>query len=150
MSFAALSELIDNYPAPKEVGQGATQEEVTQFEETVDVSIRGDFAKFLLRYGWIDLAYTEIYGLGSDISPALELTKITLSERTEMYPALLKHLIPVYNDGAGNLYCINTISEGEPPIVFWNHELGMDQKPRQISSSFSEWLCQHISEMTDV
>ncbi|EKR75569.1 hypothetical protein LEP1GSC041_1591 [Leptospira noguchii str. 2006001870] len=53
-----------------------------------------------------------------------------------MNPKLPKYLIPVMNDGSGNLYCIDTRFV-EPFLVFWDHEIGKDQNGIY---HFSEWV----------
>lgn len=66
-----------------------------------------------------------------------------------MRPSLLPHLIPVMNDGGGNHYCLDTSQSHaeECAIVFWDHELGEEQTPEFVASSFEEWLTDLISEL---
>lgn len=46
---------------------------------------------------------------------------MTHSERTEVVDLPLPpHLLPIVNDGAGNLVCLDTKAAGEaPPVVAW-------------------------------
>jgi hypothetical protein len=60
---------------------------------------------------------------------------------------LAQHLIPVMNDGSGNLYCLDTSVADEPPIVFWDHEAGSDQTPEIESGSFASWLASRLDDL---
>ncbi|WP_061231596.1 SMI1/KNR4 family protein [Leptospira noguchii] len=73
----------------------------------------------------------------------MDLISVTESERVEMKPKLPKYLIPIMNDGSGNLYCIDTRFV-EPFLVFWDHEIGEDQIGTYY---FSEWLYRVVKNL---
>jgi cell wall assembly regulator SMI1 len=141
MEFSLVHQEIARF-IDKEGGNGASQLDITHAEAKLDVIIRGHYREFLLTYGWIRLGTIEVFGLGNDTPKHLSLIEITETERHEMYPPLERFLIPVLNDGSGNLFCINTAygNEAEPPVVFWDHELGTDQSLEPVAASFGEWL----------
>jgi SMI1-KNR4 cell-wall len=121
------------------LGKGATEIEIQEAQQAIGLPIRGDYRNFLLDFGWGGDGAFELYGLGSDVPPFLNLIAITLSERVEMSPPLRQELIPVMNDGWGNLYCLDASSEG-PRVVFWDHEGSRDQVPAVDAEDFSSWL----------
>ena len=120
------------------VGKGATEFDIQEAQQALDLSILGDYRKFLLDFGWGGAGNFELYGLGSDVPPHLNLIAITHSERTEMSPPLRQELIPVMNDGGGNLYCLDSAS-AKPCVVFWDHEGGEAQNPAVEAEDFSSW-----------
>ena len=140
MTFEELEKVILIFP-DGDLGRGATEEEVAAAEDTLGVEIRGGFRDFLRRFGWGEISYLSIYGLGIGIPPYLDLVQITMSERTEMSPRLPAHLVPVMNDGGGNLFCLDTSANmNEPPVVSWAHDEGESQTPVTIAQDFVSWL----------
>ena len=121
------------------VGKGATEADVQEAQQGLGLLIQGDYRKFLLDFGWGGVGHFELYGLGADVPSFLNLLTITHSERTEMSPPLRRTLIPIMNDGGGNLYCLDSTSAG-PRVVFWDHEAGDAQVPAAESENFSSWF----------
>lgn len=80
-----------------------------------------------------------------DVPPYLDLVAVTESERTQMRPALPSHLIPIMNDGGGNLYCLDASQAGEPTVVFWAHTLGEEQVPEAVASDFVSWMEEQLA-----
>jgi cell wall assembly regulator SMI1 len=145
MTFDELRTLL-NRSGPLEVGKGATKAEIEAAEQALGVSIRGDYRGFVQEYGWGGVGYIELYGLGDDVPPHLNLVDITQSERTEMSPCLRTELLPIMNDGGGNLYCLDTKPDG-PKVVFWDHEDTADQAPVVDAPDFSAWLASKLAGM---
>lgn len=125
------------------VGKGASELEVQEAQKALGLLIHGDYRSFLLDFGWGGVEGLELYGLGSDVPQFLNLITITHSERTEMHPPLRQELIPIMNDGGGNLYCLDTASVG-PQVVLWDHEGGDAQIPTVEANDFSSWLAEFI------
>jgi hypothetical protein len=125
-------------------GRGAGEAEISSAEEALGVRIGGHYRQFLLLLGWGGVESIEVFGLGSDVPPFLDQVAITRSERTEMQPALPKHLLPVASDGGGNHHCLDTAVRGEPPVVLWNHELAEDQVPELEAESFGAWIVEQL------
>ncbi|AKV00499.1 hypothetical protein AKJ09_07162 [Labilithrix luteola] len=90
-----------------------------------------------------------MFGLGDDTPTFLELVKIAISERTEVGCPIPVELVPLQNDGLGNLYCITTKPEEAGAIVFWDHEGGPHQVPDRIAPSFAEWLVQLLDDLDE-
>lgn len=121
------------------VGRGATEAAVKRAESELGVPIRGDYRQFLLELGWGGVAGVVLYGLGDDVPDYLDLVKVTLGERTEMHPRLRHHLVPVMNNGGGDLYCLDTTTPG-PRVVGWWHEEDESQTPTDEAADFATWL----------
>lgn len=146
MLFAALEQRILAFPERFTSGKGAAVAEIEDAEHQLGLKITGGYREFLLRFGWMDIGLVELFGIGEDIPPYLNLVIVTLSERSEMRPNLALMLLPFHNDGFGNLYCLDMAASvgDEHPVVFWNHECGSGQIPEPVSNSFAEWLSAEI------
>jgi len=134
----------------KEHGGGATDIEISNAENSLSVAFSESYRSFLRRIGWGRFSHQELYGLGSDTPAYLELVKNTFVERETMGPTMPSHLVPVMNDGAGNHFCLDTSTcvNGECPVVFWDHEQGVNQKPEVVASSFDIWMVALLTELS--
>ncbi|WNG52948.1 SMI1/KNR4 family protein [Archangium minus] len=135
--------MLERTPS-RSLGQGASEAEINTASVRLGVNLAGGYRLFLQRFGWGGVGSIELFGLGADVPPYLNLTAMTLSEREEMSPALPGHLIPFMNDGGGNLYCLDSRVEGEPPVVFWDHTAGKQQNPSLVASDFMAWLTERV------
>jgi hypothetical protein len=137
--------------ANDECGAGVSMKEVFDAEHRLKLRFPASYRSFLLEVGWAAIGHSEIYGLGPDVPPHLELVAMTTSERSDVTPALPRHLLPIQNDGFGNHFCLDTsaLSANECPVVFWNHELGKDQVPERISESFWAWIRDVLESTAD-
>lgn len=142
MHFNEIKQLILSSHS-KLAGQGASEDEIVDAELQIGLCIHGDYRWFLREFGWGGVNTIEIYGLGQDVPAFLNLVTITLSERSEMIPRLRRTLLPIMNDGGGNLYCLDVDSVG-PQVVFWDHEAGEDQIPSIVAGDFTSWLREKI------
>lgn len=117
-------------------------DEVEHAERVLDVTFGSSYRSFLVDFGWISVGPLELNGLGADVPPYLDLVKLTLWERTEAGNPLPAHLIPIMNNGGGDLYCLDgsSSSGGECPVVFYDHELGDTQQPPTVAANFATWL----------
>jgi hypothetical protein len=141
-ALAAFAEMTDRL-----TGNGAREAEITEAEHALSIAIRGSYREFLRIFGWGGRNAFEMYGLGEDVPPYLSLVGITRSERTEMEPPLPPYLLPLMNDGGGNLYCLDTrIAIVEPPVVLWLHDESVDQVPAIQASAFVAWFARLLEE----
>lgn len=124
-----------------EFGGGASEAEIDRAAQALGVPIVGGYRAFLRRFGWGGIPGYVFYGLGEGVPSYLDLVAMTQSERTEMFPPIPRHLLPIMNNGAGDHFCLDTgASESEPPIVTWYHEDGPAQDPEHAGSDFVAWL----------
>ena len=135
----------------KEFGKGASLDEIKLAQVELSVRFPDSYIAFLRQFGWGRVAHFELYGLGTDVPPYLDLVRVTCSEREEMEPRLKMYLIPIMNDGGGNHYCLDStrLENGECPVVFWDHELGRDQVPDQVGENFVSWLSDKVDELSE-
>ena len=146
VNFSDIERFITNFQADKSFGSGASEEAIHSVEAKLGVKIAGSYRLFLSRYGWADIGSNEIYGLGDDVPLHLELVSNTFWERNEAFRRLPAHMVPVYNDGLGNLYVLNTdqVINDENPLCFWDHESLPDQPAEYIAASFAAWFCNEL------
>lgn len=107
------------------LGRAASSDDVIRAEDELGVTIPGSYRLFLLEFGWGGVGDWELYGLGPTVPFHLNLVRLTCSERSEMMPPLPHHLLPIMNDGGGNLLCLDMARQrpdGENPIVMRYHE----------------------------
>ncbi|NOT01739.1 MAG: SMI1/KNR4 family protein [Phycisphaerales bacterium] len=137
----ALFDQIRNLPST-EHGAGAPLQHIRQAEKTLSNRFSESYRRFLSTLGWVDGPTLMLAGLGHDTPAHLDLIRTVQSERTLFEPQIPAHLLPIMNDGAGNNYCLDCRSfvNGECQVVFWNHELLVDQTPETVSPSFVQWL----------
>jgi hypothetical protein len=123
-----------------EHGDGATDEEVRQTVSRLG-DLPKDYREFLKDFGWIAVGPFEIFGLGHDVPDYLNVLTVTLSERIDA--GLSDHLIPVMNDGGGNLLCLDISArdaQDQVPLVYWDHETPTSGDVTRVANSFSDWL----------
>jgi len=88
---------------------------IADAEAQLQVPIAGAYKRFLSDFGWGGARGLEIFGLGDSVPTHLDLIALTTSERLEMHPHLPSHLLPLANSGTGDLFCLDTRIEHEPP-----------------------------------
>jgi SMI1-KNR4 cell-wall len=100
-----------------------------------------DYRAFLEDFGWVSLGPHEVFGLGVDIPPYLDVARVNDGEWTE--GQLPRHLLAVMNDGAGNLSCIDLAATAEgdaQTVVLWDHEVSPSEGPIPLATTFSDLL----------
>lgn len=148
MTFDELAETMQRSPS-KSLGRGASETEINTASARLGVNLAGGYRHFLQRFGWGGVGSIELFGLGADVPPYLNLTAMTLSEREEAAPALPLYLIPLMNDGGGNLFCLDSRMADQPPVVFWDHTAGEQQEPVQVAPDFLAWLAERVARELD-
>ncbi len=145
MTYEELRERL-NSDANVERGTGVAIDEVDHAERLLDVVFGSSYRSFLIDFGWVSVGSIELYGLGADIPPYLDVVKETLWERIEAGRPLPHHLIPIVNTGGGDHYCLDSsrVIAGECPIVFYDHELDASQEPSTVAADFATWLAEKV------
>lgn len=107
-----------------------------------------DYKEFLAGFGWLEFGAFEVYGLGKGNPGHIDVTRMTLLERSEPMVPLPESWVCVVNDGAGNLASFDTnhVASQSSPISLWDHELGCDQDPDTLAPSFFDWLTELLRE----
>jgi hypothetical protein len=106
-------------------GAALTEADVAAVEQRLGVSFPDDYRAFLLQINggvprpgkWVK----QIFSLGSDVPPdaSFEVAYDNLKVRQERIP---RRMIPVADDGGGNLYCISTTGTDRGVVYYWFHE----------------------------
>lgn len=143
MTFDSLIHTLESFET-KSFGRGAPDEEIDAASRRLGVALRGGYRDFLRRFGWGGVGSLELFGLGPDVPAWLDLVSVTESERSEAHPALPRTLVPLLNNGGGNLYCLEASAPGEPPVVYWDHTRGEQQVPEPVAPDFSSWLADRL------
>lgn len=149
MNFDLLGRRLATTPACK-VGRGASSRAVADAEAVLGVVFPPSLREYLTRFGWVEMADREFFGLGDGVPQFLELVRITTSERTEAGAPLPRSLIPLLNDGGGNLYCVVATpgSSNDGMVVLWDHEQGAEQVPEVCAADLESWLESVLNDVT--
>lgn len=146
MNFEEIAQMILSFPK-KDLGTGVDDHEIESAVHTLNIPICGGYRRFLRRFGFARIADFDVFGLGNGIPRYLHLVVVTESERNDVDPPLPEHLLPIMNNGGGDLVCLDTrASPEEPPIVMWWHEDGPDQVPEPTATDFLSWLSTMVEE----
>ena len=139
---------------PVAYGRGAASNEIEMAERECGLTFPKSYKEFLLHLGWIDCPFITVCGLGSDADWRTNLMAIVQSwwHEVDADIRLPRNLIPVVDDGSGNVYCLDVsqMQESECPVVFWDHESfeGAEQVPVRVGSDFYSWLVNEIAELS--
>jgi len=125
------------------LGTGATNEEIIDAERQLGVTLPESYRRFLREFGWGEVGHCDLFGLGAGVPGHLELVEMVESERTDYMPLTPEHLVPIMNDGGGNLYCLDTarITGGDCPVVIHDHEL---DEIDDVAETFLAWLAEEL------
>lgn len=148
MEFTQVKQQLRFHPV-QSFGKGATTADIQYAEKRLHVTLPTSYKQFLLEFGWGGIEDFEVFGVGQGCPKYLDVVKVTESERYEMEPSLKRDLVAILNDGFGNHYCLDTgkMSQGECPVVFWDHEAELTQTPEKVSKTFGDWL---VSLVVDI
>lgn len=129
------------------MGTGVGEADIESAQQSLGVAFPVALREYLRLFGHLELGHFELYGLGAELPKYLQLVAMTVSERTESGCPLPHELVPILNDGGGNLYCIDTRTCGAGRVVLWDHTLGVDQEPEQQSASLLDWIGSLLSAL---
>jgi cell wall assembly regulator SMI1 len=118
-------------------------------ERELGVTFPPDLKQYLARFGHIEVGHLEFFGLGDQIPDYLNLVRVTTIERTESGCPLPSDLVPLLNDGGGNLYCIAAGGSRSGQVLFWDHDAGPDQEPEVCASSLETWASELLTDLEE-
>jgi hypothetical protein len=90
---------------------------------------------FLADFGWLQIGSAEVFGLGQGVPTYLNLELEMVAEREVFEPGLPAKLLPMMNDGGGNLVCVDCADTREA-MALWDHSEGLVD----LNQSFCDWL----------
>lgn len=146
----AKTELFTPPPPPAD-------EAVAHASSALDITFPQSFVSFMQKSRPMQLPLcAKFYWIGGESLGAENIVAANRRERGESSSPLPDFLVAFYNDGMGNQVCFNTrcrSESGEYSIVFWDHELGVDENVSAserasehresagvVASSFPDWL----------
>lgn len=146
MDYDKISDRLRSI-AEKEVGLGATPDDIARAERQLGSRLPEGYRCFLREFGWGGVGHWELFGLGPDVPFHLDLVRTTLSERSDVTtPRMPAHLVAVMNDGSGSHYCLDVdrMTGGEAPVVHWDHAQDESQEPMTVADDFASWLWERL------
>lgn len=133
-----IRELLEKVPRFQDdpLPKGATEAEISAFEERVKIKLPEDHREFLkiVNGAWVDPG---IFGIRPS-DPYLDI-EATLA----FFPSWRERgWIPVAADGCGNLYVLTTMKELGPrdPVFFSDHEYNRNSPRYIVASDFEHFL----------
>ncbi len=126
-------------------GDGVSAEKISDFERQLDLILPADFKAYLSRFGWLEFESEECFGLGVGIPAYLDLVQIVSTERVAGLPC---HLLPIRNNGFGDLDCIDLMASGLDisVIVCFEHDT---HAMTVIAHGFDQWLEELLALIAD-
>jgi hypothetical protein len=127
-------------------GTGASAAMIKEAEERLGVTFPAVVTDYLQRFGWLAVGSEEFYGLGTDVPSHLSLVENAAWEREQSGCPVPHNLVPIYNDGFGNLACVD-VGDPRGRVAFWDHDGGEDQQPDEVAVSLDVWLADQIARL---
>lgn len=125
-------------------------------EETIAAAERrlGSFPAvyrdFLRRFGFLWIGSAAFYGLGADAPSWLNLVSATEEARAAASNPLPAHLLPVRDNGGGDLYCLDTrqaAATGESPVLYWDHARQLNPADDLVAPDFAAFLMTYVEAL---
>lgn len=135
-------------------GRGATEEQISDCENKLNVRLPLSYRQFLKDYGWGYFGSLElIAGLGDDIpqewSRGANVLHIVNDERRGPL-SIPERAIPFCQNGAGDWYALDCShsDRDESPVVFVAHErVGTGEfSAEKCADSFADWIFRMLSD----
>jgi cell wall assembly regulator SMI1 len=126
-----------------EGGAGASVEEVASLESKLAIRLPRDYRVYLNEFGWLEVDHYEFFGIGVDIPSYLNLQLVVPEEWSAGLP---KTLLPIWNNGGGDLDCIDLRSSGDDvsTIVCYRHATA---EIEFVASDVKSWLCEKLNDV---
>lgn len=129
-----------------------SEADLEMIEERVGQKLPDDFREFLSQFGECDLEEYAVFPTdGGGVAPGTFFGKTILSAIDDFAERLPVSVIPINDDGAGNLICISLQSDSYGKVYFQSHSVAYDQTDDdvdaakfatlvELSDSFSEFI----------
>ena len=142
-SFDDLLRRLREMPAG-ESGTGVDEQEVAEAERELGVSFPPGFRSFLREIGWLAAVETEVFGLGEEISPRMNVRTITAEMRGQGLPS---SAVAIARDTAGAVYCLDASYSGpyESPVYRWQPAEATESPLEYVGHDFSSWLWMRLA-----
>jgi hypothetical protein len=120
------------------IGEGVSQNRVTEAEKSLGVKFPADYRKFLTTCGWLAGLGAELSGLG-DERGTIDVDQLTKQWRTSHQPIAHDRIV-IGIDGRGGYYWIKS-GDTKCVVMYWDHELEEDEVA---SPTLVPWLRKQI------
>lgn len=146
---AAIAGLRRKSILAAEVVPVPTDSQIRDTEQKLGIKFPPSFLTYLQEANDVQLRYWETYWVGDESLGWRNIVAANEAERDTDAP-LPSYLVAFFNNGCGDQLCFDTrhrSSEGEYPIVFWDHELSVDDNLADLTvmaDDFAEWLQQEV------
>lgn len=127
-----------------EGGNGASEEIIQDAENKLGLKFPSDYRDYLMEFGWLEVEHYEFFGVGSGIPKYLDLKLVASEEWGE--GGLYENLLPIWNNGGGDLYCIDLkqSTNDKSIICAFYHE---NRQTEMVATSFENWLTEKLAEL---
>ena len=113
-----------------------TEVEVHAVEAEVGALPSG-YRSLLQRFGWVSFGHFEIYGAGTALPHYLDV--VFMAKHEWEHGGLSRHLVPIMNNGGGDLYCVAGAEVGgaDEAVHLWVHE---ERSTHPVAGDMEEWI----------
>ena len=123
-------------------GTGLSEAEIDGVEKALGRLPLG-YRALLGRFGWISVGPFDIYGVGEALPEYLNVLTVAKDEWAQ--GGLPPNLIPLRNDGGGNLYCVGIQGDDiREEVFFWEHAT---RRSYAVARDLEEWLVEMIASI---
>lgn len=128
-------------------GQGATPEEIAQLELDLGMSLPTGYISFLRTFGWFEDDQIKVLGITSGESPSyLSVLEGLRWEREESMTPIPHCVVPISDDGAGNLFCIHNDGPSRGEVVLFGAHRACSFEMETVATSFEEFLIERLED----
>lgn len=136
---AGLRDRVESHGAT--FGQGALPEQIARLERDLGVALPPSYVLFLSVFGWFEDDQVKVLGITSSESEGyLDVLEELRWEREEAAISIPPCVIPVSDDGAGNLFCIHTDGQSAGEIVLLGAHRACSFEMEAVAPSFDAFL----------
>ena len=118
-----LKKILEEYNKssrfPYKKGVPATEKEVEEMEEQLDLEFPEEYKEFLREFGYLDVPACE--GIRGKSDNKYKSTKDTTLKLRKEWPdnTFPKNVISIESDGFGNEYCLVCKGDDYGKVIFW-------------------------------
>ena len=129
-----------------ETAGGCDDAIIKNVESKLGLIFPADFVQYLREFGQLSVGHFDFFGQGKDIPEFLDLCLVAQSEW--QLAGLSKSLLPICNNGGGDLYCLDCklSTTLKSVICFVPHETHASEK---IADGIEEWLCEKLASLVE-
>lgn len=129
-------------------GPVASEAGISALESALECRLPDDYRQFLWEFGWFESPDVTINGISGDENQrGTSAIDVMRWEQTESGNPLPPGLLPISNDGAGNLSCIVLSGPGTGTVVFVDHDRDGPGDVEPEAGSFAEWLTRRLRDV---